>query len=77
MTIFSHKTRDAEIIPPTNNALDLHLKRSVFQASIWACSNTSTIPDDNPTDHGWKEVDNKLTPIRKNSTCKGRVSDIC
>ena len=33
--LFSQKTRDVERIPPTSDALDQHLKRSVFQASIW------------------------------------------
>ena len=35
MMLFSQKTRDVERIPPTSDALDQHLKRSVFQASIW------------------------------------------
>src|SRR5688572_33491272 len=35
MKVFSQKTRDVERIPPTTDALDQHLKRSVFQASIW------------------------------------------
>ena len=61
MAIFSYKTRDVEIIPPTSNALDLNVKRSVFQASIWTCANTSMIPDENPTDHRWKNIDNKFT----------------
>ena len=34
MRQFSRKTRDVERIPPTSDALDQHLKRSVFQA-IW------------------------------------------
>ena len=34
MKVFCHKTRDVERIPPTSDALDLHLQRTVFQASI-------------------------------------------
>jgi len=35
MKLFSQKTRDVERIPPTKDALDQHIKRSVFQASIY------------------------------------------
>ncbi len=35
MRVFCHRTRDVERKPPTSDALDQHLKRSVFQASIW------------------------------------------
>lgn len=63
MRLFSQKTRDVERIPPTMDALDLHLKRSVFQASIRTTAHMSIMPDNNPTDHGWKEEDSKLLPI--------------
>ena len=35
MRLFSQKTRDVERIPPTSDALEQHLKRSIFQASVW------------------------------------------
>ena len=63
MRVFSQKTRDVERIPPTSDALEQHLKRSVFQASIWATAHMSMMPDNNPTCHGWKEEDGKLLPI--------------
>ena len=63
MKLFSQKTRDVERIPPTSDALDQHLKRSVFQASIWAAAHMSMIPVNNPTNHGWKEEDGKLLPV--------------
>ncbi|CAJ1053436.1 hypothetical protein BSL78_26761 [Xyrichtys novacula] len=63
MTQFSQKTRDVERIPPTSDALDQHLKRSVFQASIWTTAHMSMMPIHSPTDHGWKEEDRKLLPI--------------
>ena len=63
MKFFSQKTRDVERIPPTSEALDQHLKRSVFQASIWASPHMSMMPVNNPTDHGWKEEGGKLLPI--------------
>eukprot|EP00745_Piridium_sociabile_P034704 TRINITY_DN5991_c0_g1_i13.p1 TRINITY_DN5991_c0_g1~~TRINITY_DN5991_c0_g1_i13.p1 ORF type:complete len:843 (-),score=177.10 TRINITY_DN5991_c0_g1_i13:511-3039(-) len=63
MRVFSQKTRDVERIPPTSDALDQHLKRSVFQASIWTTAQRSMMPVNNPTNHGWKEEDGKLLPI--------------
>ena len=63
MRVFSQKTRDVERIPPTSDALDQHLKRSVFQASIWTTAYMSMMPVNNPTNHGWKKVDSKLLPI--------------
>lgn len=63
MRLFSQKTRDVERIPPTKDALLQHLKRSVFQASIWATAHMSMMPANNPTNHGWKEEDGKLLPI--------------
>lgn len=63
MRLFSQKTRDVERVPPTSDALDQHLRRSVFQASIWATAHMSMMPVNNPTNHGWKEEDGKLLPI--------------
>jgi hypothetical protein len=63
LRVFSQKTRDVERIPPTSDALYQHLKRSVFQASIWTTAQMSMMPVNNPTDHGWKEEDGKLLPI--------------
>ena len=63
MKVFSQKTRDVERIPPTTDALDQHLKRSVFQASIWTTAHRSMMPLNNPTNHGWKEEEGKLLPI--------------
>src|SRR5678816_2499716 len=42
--VFSQKTRDVERIPPTTDALDQHLKRSVFQASIWTTVSQLIMP---------------------------------
>ena len=63
MKVFSHRTRDVERIPPTSDALDQHLKRSVFQASIWTTAHMSMVPVQNPVTHGWMEKDGKLLPI--------------
>jgi hypothetical protein len=63
MQLFSHNTRDVERIPPTKDALEQHLKRSIFQASIWTTAHMAIMPVINPTDHGWKEENGKLLPI--------------
>ena len=63
LRVFSQKTRDVERIPPTSDALYQHLKRSVFQSSIWTTAQRSMMPVNSPTNHGWKEKDGKLFPI--------------
>ncbi|KAK3890778.1 hypothetical protein Pcinc_005293 [Petrolisthes cinctipes] len=45
-------TRDVERISPTKDALDQHLKRSVFQVSIWATTHISMMLVNNPNNHG-------------------------
>ena len=52
MDMFSHKTRDVERIPPTSDALHQHLKRSVYQASVWASANISVTSFPAPHDFG-------------------------
>ena len=64
MDIFSHKMRGVDRLPPTSDALHcLHLKRSVFQASIWVTANEAMRPHHNPTDYGWKEDNGRLIPV--------------
>ena len=63
LRVFSQKTRDVERIPPTSDALYQHLKRSVFQASIWTTAQRSIMPVNSPTNHGWKEKEDNLLPI--------------
>lgn len=62
-TIFCHKTQNPEKLPPTQNALLHHCKRSIYQASIWASANMTemTLPD--PCKFGWKKEANRLLPI--------------
>ena len=63
LRVFSQETRDVERIPPTSDALYQHLKRGVFQASIWTTAQRSMMPVNSPTNHGWTEKDVKLLPI--------------
>ncbi len=63
MRVFCHRTRDVEGIPPTSDALDQHLKSSVFQASIWAAAHEPLALVPSPSYHGWMEKDGQLVPI--------------
>ena len=63
MKVFCHKIRDVERIPPTSDALDQHLKRSVFQVSVWTTAHEPLPSIPNPINYGWKEKDSKLVPI--------------
>ena len=63
MDIFSHKTRDVDRLPPTSDALHQHLKRSVYQASIWVTASEALMPHHNSTDYGWKEDNGRLIPV--------------
>ncbi len=63
MRLFCHKTRDVERIPPTSDALDQHLKRSIFQASIWITVHNPMAPTQKSIIYGWMKKENKLFPI--------------
>lgn len=63
MQLFCHKTRDVEQIPPTSDAFDQHLKRSMQQAGIWSTAHETLAPVENPPNHGWMEKVGKLVPV--------------
>ncbi len=63
MRLFCHNTRNAERIPPTSDALDQHVKRSIFQASIWITAHNPMAPTQKPIIYGWMKKKNKLFPI--------------
>ena len=63
INIFCRKTRDVERIPPTKDALALHLLRSVYQASIWVSACSSHIDLPRLEDHGWVVKDGKVEPL--------------
>ncbi|KAJ8881947.1 hypothetical protein PR048_018434 [Dryococelus australis] len=54
-TIFCHQTQNPEKLPPIQNALLHHCKRSIYQASIWACAHMAAIQSPDPCQHGWKK----------------------
>ena len=54
MDMYSHKTRDIKRIPPSD-ALHQHMKRSVYQASVWASANISVTSHPAPNDFSCRE----------------------
>ena len=46
-------------IPPTSAATAYHAQRAYYQVQVWLFSNGNL----NPTDWGWKNVNEKLSPI--------------
>ena len=63
MDSFCRRTKDVERISPTSDSLVLHLKRSVYQSSIWASAFLEIIPEEDPEQYGWQVEDGKLVPI--------------
>ena len=52
-----------EVLCPTQNAVQLHIKRAHYQALIWQQADQTQPGLPNPTDFGWEERDGKLVPI--------------
>lgn len=63
LVMFSQRIQDVEKIPPTKDALLQHFRRALFQASVWASSHQSVIPDHNPISFGWTDKDDQLVPL--------------
>ena len=56
MEMYFQKTQNLERVPPTADALLLHIERTIFQKGVWA---TSLQPQQNlpsPSDFGWKKL---------------------
>ncbi|KAH3807474.1 hypothetical protein DPMN_135814 [Dreissena polymorpha] len=53
-----------DFLPPTNDALELHIKRANYQTKIWL---NATDKDFQPDDHldtgAWKLAENSLKPV--------------
>ena len=63
LSMFSQKGQDIQRIPPTQDAWKLHVRRSLYQASIWATSHLALAPLPDPRSYGWKEENDKLVPV--------------
>ena len=62
MNMFCQRSQDVQRIPPTQEALILHLQRAVYQASIWYTSHQPMLPEEDPSSFGWQEPNNNPTP---------------
>lgn len=51
--LFCKKTQRVECLPPTLDALLLHSNRSLYQAFIWARSDSPLLNMPSPADYGW------------------------
>lgn len=60
---FSKKSRNLENLPPTRDALLLHINRAIYQASIWFTSHESSTIIPSPVGFGWKMGVNQLDII--------------
>ena len=62
--LFSKKGRTIENIPPTQDALELHLKRAVYQAGyVWSQALVPLPVLPNPADWGWLLCDGLWQPL--------------
>lgn len=59
------KPRAIDRIPPTRDALEQHVKRSLLQSHIWTQCLHNSIKQLEPTEWGWKHQENsaKLVPV--------------
>ena len=57
------KSKSPENMPPTSDALHLHIKRAHYQALVWRQANISNPTLPSPTEMGWKLNEGILVPI--------------
>ena len=62
MEIFCKKNQSMENLPPTEDALKQHVKRSIFQAGIWSSSFIFKPIIPSPSLYGWKETEKVWKP---------------
>lgn len=77
MQLFAQKNRTVENLPPTMNALALHIKRCIFQAGfVWGnlCQPVVELPC--PSKWGWTLQNNKWTPLWTTTKNEKISSDI-
>jgi hypothetical protein len=62
--LFTKKNRTLEHLPPTSNAFEQHVKRTVFQAiHCWSHCLKQQMPAIDPGLWGWEKQDDKWIPI--------------
>lgn len=81
--LFSRKGRTIENIPPTQNALSLHIRRAVYQSChVWSHSIEKDIPAVSPADWGWQLSDGSWVPVwitlpQASAVCKELIRCAC
>lgn len=83
LELFQRGKKALDMLPPTSDALELHIKRANFQAKVWMQADTAMMDLADPTSTGaWKEVNGELEKVwtRKPSvpqSCRALVSCGC
>ena len=57
------KTHVPEALPPTSDALSLHIKRAHYQAAVWRQSHKQYPDLPRPEEMGWQMENNTLVPV--------------
>ena len=66
LDMFAHKQKSYYAIPPTNAALEYHIKRASYQAGcIWGQATTRQMEILRPSEWGWKQQDNSWQIVWK------------
>ena len=61
--LFSKKDRSIENIPPTSNALAMHIKRTIYQGGfVWGNITDPLVVLPDPSQWGWKLDDKRWLP---------------
>ena len=63
-TIFTRKSDTPKIksVPPTDSALDEHIKRAHLQTMLWKAADQIEPPNANISQFGWDIIDGRPTP---------------
>lgn len=61
--LFSKKGRSLENIPPTQDALLLHVKRTIYQSGIWSTCHNEMPDISTPDNWGWRFSDSMWQPL--------------
>ena len=70
-----HKVKNPERLPPTQDALHLHLKRCRFQMLIWYNATIATPNISSPEQFGWEKCGNNM--LKPRLTSLERLPAIC
>jgi len=73
--LFLKAKKALEFLPPTKDALDLHLQRANYQAKIWINAGDASYKAEDPIATGaWEEVTGNMTPFGSGSPLFHRLA---